>query len=222
MCVFIHVIWLIHCTSFKIIFCKIILCFDYSECNGQPPLNNQRTFSPQNSIKSQHTFSPQNSIKSHHSFTSKNSIKRNHSWSRNNSISSTYSIRKSFSLHRENSINSHRTHNSTSSSTFKEEYKLNNLSSELPDVKSSVDKCFEVLEDDPDAMDETVSIQHLKNSFYILCKGLKTKCFFISFCECFFLHLLPETDFIRKNESLFQMTVVVKTNIYHLFSLNRK
>ncbi|XP_052824853.1 voltage-dependent T-type calcium channel subunit alpha-1I isoform X2 [Octopus bimaculoides] len=127
----------------------------FSECNGQPPLNNQRTLSPQNSIKSQHALSRQNSIKSHHSFTSKNSIRGNRSWSRNNSISSSYSIHRSFSLHRENSLKSHHTHNSTSSSTFKEEYKLNNLSSELPVAKTAADKCLEELEDDPDAIDET-------------------------------------------------------------------
>ncbi|ELU02190.1 hypothetical protein CAPTEDRAFT_89566 [Capitella teleta] len=43
----------------------------YSECNGHTPLNNQRTLSPQNSIKSFQVLSPQDSLKSGHAYLSR-------------------------------------------------------------------------------------------------------------------------------------------------------
>ncbi|XP_071106235.1 voltage-dependent T-type calcium channel subunit alpha-1G-like isoform X3 [Haliotis cracherodii] len=115
---------------------------NHGDCNGHPPLNNQRTLSPQNSIKG------------HKALTPKNSIKSNHSWSRNNSVSSSRSICNSFELSRQNSFTSHRTLNSMGSGASKEEYKPNNLS-DPPEVKVSSDKEDFEGEEDPDAIDET-------------------------------------------------------------------
>lgn len=115
-----------------------------TECNGQLPLNNQRTLSPQNSIKRPPTPSPRNSFKS-----------------RNNSVSSTRSYCNAIDLHRQSSFNSHRTVNSlTSGGSGKDDYKQNNLSDlqteiRIPCDKLEDDKAQE--DEDPDAMDETVS-----------------------------------------------------------------
>lgn len=70
-----------------------------SDCNGHAPLNNQRTLSPQNSIKSFQVLSPRDSLRGRHSYLS-----------RQNSLHSTYSgaplsRTTSFRLSRQNSIN---------------------------------------------------------------------------------------------------------------------
>ncbi|KAL8610475.1 hypothetical protein ACOMHN_060395 [Nucella lapillus] len=119
-----------------------------SDCNGHLPLNNQRTFSPQSSVKGQRTLTPKNSIKS------------NHSWSRNNSITSGKSMCNSFELSRQNSFTSHRTVNSLGSgASAKEEPtagKAKNLH-EPNDVSVALERGDSDLEneDDPDAIDET-------------------------------------------------------------------
>ena len=116
----------------------------FSDCNGHAPLNNQRTLSPQNSIKSYHTLSPRNSIKSHPSL------------SRQNSLSSRGCSRQnSFSLSRQNSIHSHRTlspQNSIGSGAPKDEYKPNNLTG-TPDNKNPEDA---EKEEDPELDEEKV------------------------------------------------------------------
>ncbi|XP_060077738.1 voltage-dependent T-type calcium channel subunit alpha-1G-like [Ylistrum balloti] len=105
------------------------------ECNGHLPLNNQRTLSPQNSIKRPPFPSPRNSIKI-----------------RNNSVSSTQSVCNSIILSRQNSFTSHRTMNSLSSvNGIKDDYKQNNLSSDTV-VEPQPDEEDE--EEDPDAIDE--------------------------------------------------------------------
>ncbi|CAC5424663.1 CACNA1G [Mytilus coruscus] len=109
------------------------------DCNGHLPLNNQRTLSPQNSIKRQPFPSPRNSLKI-----------------RNNSVSSTHSACNSIYLSRQNSFTSRRTMNSLSSMTgVKEDYKQNNLS-ESPTGEANTQHISDVEdEEDPDAMDET-------------------------------------------------------------------
>lgn len=130
-----------HCSQ-----CCLSLPF-HSDCNGHLPLNNQRTLSPQNSIKGHRTLTPKNSIKS------------NHSWSRNNSISSGRSICNSSELSRQNSFTSHRTLNSLGSGASKEDHHKTKNLLDLADVKVALDRgegeCGE--EEDPDAIDETVS-----------------------------------------------------------------
>lgn len=118
--------------------------FIFSDCNGHPPLNNQRTLSPQNSLKGQRVLTPRNSIKS------------NRGWSRNNSITSN-SVCNAIGVSRQNSINSNKTLNSAGSGTPKDEYKPNNLSVEIPDAKSMEREKNVDDEEDPDAVDETVS-----------------------------------------------------------------
>ncbi|CAH1794430.1 unnamed protein product [Owenia fusiformis] len=120
----------------------------FSDCNGHAQLNNQRTLSPQNSIKSR--LSPKNPIHGR--------------LSRQNSIGSYVSSRNnSFKLSRQNSINSHRTlspQTSLGSNTGKDEYKPNNITdiSQINiKVPSEVDEKEkeEEEDDDPDAADET-------------------------------------------------------------------
>nr|KAG5713418.1 hypothetical protein BaRGS_024966 [Batillaria attramentaria] len=117
-----------------------------SDCNGHLPLNNQRTLSPQNSIKG------------HRALTPKNSIKSNHSWSRNNSVSSSRSICNSFELSRQNSFTSRRTLNSVGSGASRDEHKPKNLL-DLPESKVALDRAegdkSDEDADDPDAIDET-------------------------------------------------------------------
>ncbi|KAK7113083.1 hypothetical protein V1264_012439 [Littorina saxatilis] len=116
-----------------------------SDCNGHLPLNNQRTLSPQNSVKGHRTLTPKNSIKSNHS-----------GWSRNNSITSGRSICNSFELSRQNSFTSHRTLNSLGSGASKEEHARTKNLLDLPDVKVALDRDEgEEDEEDPDAIDET-------------------------------------------------------------------
>ncbi|XP_021366371.1 voltage-dependent T-type calcium channel subunit alpha-1I-like [Mizuhopecten yessoensis] len=112
------------------------------ECNGHLPLNNQRTLSPQNSLKRQPFPSPRNSIKI-----------------RNNSVSSTQSVCNSIILSRQNSFTSRRTMNSLSSMNgIKDDYKQNNLSSEPTAIVDSIPQTTPEEEDeeeeDPDAIDE--------------------------------------------------------------------
>ncbi|XP_025084578.1 voltage-dependent T-type calcium channel subunit alpha-1G-like isoform X7 [Pomacea canaliculata] len=119
--------------------------FFSTDCNGHPPLNNQRTLSPQNSIKGQRVLTPKNSIKS------------NYSWSRNNSVSSNRSVCNSFELSRQNSFTSHRTVNSLGSGTSKDDHKPKNLL-DMPEIKLALDRGEDddaKEEDDPDAIDET-------------------------------------------------------------------
>ncbi|XP_061166104.1 voltage-dependent T-type calcium channel subunit alpha-1H-like [Saccostrea echinata] len=111
-----------------------------NECNGHLPLNNQRTLSPQNSIK-RPVPSPRNSFKT-----------------RNNSCSSTQSNCNSILLSRQNSFNSRRTLNSLSSmsAVLKEEVKQNNLT-EGTTSPTQVEVSLTGVEgeEDPDAIDET-------------------------------------------------------------------
>ncbi|XP_055877041.1 voltage-dependent T-type calcium channel subunit alpha-1G-like isoform X8 [Biomphalaria glabrata] len=117
----------------------------FSDCNGHPPLNNQRALSPQSSLKGR-ALTPRNSFKSHHT------------WSRNNSVGSGRSICNSFELSRQNSFTSHRTVNSLGSGNSKDD-KSNKNYVDLPDVKIALDKEEgrenEADEADPDAIDET-------------------------------------------------------------------
>ncbi|RUS89209.1 hypothetical protein EGW08_003019, partial [Elysia chlorotica] len=85
--------------------------YELTDCNGHPPLNNQRTLSPQNSLKGR-ALTPRNSFKSYHS------------WSRNNSVGSGRSICNSFELSRQNSFTSHRTLNSLGSCNSKEDNRV--------------------------------------------------------------------------------------------------
>ncbi|XP_059138724.1 voltage-dependent T-type calcium channel subunit alpha-1G-like isoform X5 [Physella acuta] len=118
----------------------------FSDCNGHPPLNNQRALSPQNSLKGR-ALTPRNSFKSHHT------------WSRNNSVGSGRSICNSFELSRQNSFTSHRTLNSLGSGNSKDDNKSNKNFVDLPDVKIALDKEEGREEEsdlpDPDAIDET-------------------------------------------------------------------
>ena len=121
-----------------------------NDCNGHPPLNNQRALSPQNSVKGR-ALSPRNSF-------------RTRSWSRNNSIGSGRSICNSFELSRQNSFTSRRTLNSLGSGNSKDNNESHKNLYDLPDVKIALDKeeGKETVNDpeeeiDPDAMDETVS-----------------------------------------------------------------
>ncbi|CAL1528277.1 unnamed protein product, partial [Lymnaea stagnalis] len=86
--------------------------FAMGDCNGHPPLNNQRALSPQSSLKGR-ALTPRNSFKSHHT------------WSRNNSVGSGRSICNSFELSRQNSFTSHRTLNSLGSGNSKDDNKSN-------------------------------------------------------------------------------------------------
>ncbi|KAH9513030.1 Voltage-dependent T-type calcium channel subunit alpha-1H [Bulinus truncatus] len=117
----------------------------HGDCNGHPPLNNQRALSPQSSLKGR-ALTPRNSFKSHHT------------WSRNNSVGSGRSICNSFELSRQNSFTSHRTVNSLGSGNSKDD-KSNKNYVDLPDVKIALDKEEgredEADEADPDAIDET-------------------------------------------------------------------
>uniref|UniRef100_A0A8W8MSY6 Voltage-dependent T-type calcium channel subunit alpha n=1 Tax=Magallana gigas TaxID=29159 RepID=A0A8W8MSY6_MAGGI len=111
-----------------------------SDCNGHLPLNNQRTLSPQNSIK-RPVPSPRNSFKI-----------------RNNSCSSSQSNCNSIILSRQNSFNSRRTLNSLSSmsAVLKEEVKQNNLmEGTTSPTQVEVGMGAEEEEEDPDAIDET-------------------------------------------------------------------
>lgn len=121
-----------------------------SECNGHPPLNNQRTLSPQNSIKSFHTLSPCNSMRGRRPVSRHNSL--------TSYQSCNVSRQNSFSLSRQNSFTSHRTlspQNSLGSGPHKDDYKHNNLNG--GDITSGEDLAKEE-EEDPDAQDEAVCI----------------------------------------------------------------
>ena len=121
-----------------------------NDCNGHPPLNNQRALSPQNSLKGRALREP------------KNSFKRRQSWSRNNSVGSGRSICNSFELSRQNSFTSHRTLNSLGSGNSKDDNKTHKNIVDLPDVKIALDKQEgkeagdNDEEADPDIIDETV------------------------------------------------------------------
>ena len=97
----------------------------FSECNGHTPLNNQRTLSPQNSIKSYQALSPKNSIKSEKSMSRQNSLS-SHGCSRQNS----------FSLSRQNSLNSQSQNSVGSGGTGKQ----NNLMGSTEVNASSTDE----------------------------------------------------------------------------------
>lgn len=126
-----------------------VTCTYRSDCNGHLPLNNQRTLSPQNSIK-RPVPSPRNSFKI-----------------RNNSCSSSQSNCNSIILSRQNSFNSRRTLNSLSSmsAVLKDEVKQNNLmEGTTSPTQVEVGVGAEEEEEDPDAIDETVSKDQYINS----------------------------------------------------------
>lgn len=117
--------------------------FDYSqECNGGIPLNNRRVFSShQNLIFQRRLSSPKNSSRS-----------------RNNSSSSARSVCNSIHLSRQNTFPSRRKINSlssTGSGFLNEEYKQNNLNDTGNKENTDSNSIYD--EEDPDAMDETVS-----------------------------------------------------------------
>ena len=127
-----------------------IMCICRSDCNGHLPLNNQRALSPQNSIK-RPVPSPRNSFKI-----------------RNNSCSSSQSNCNSIILSRQNSFNSRRTLNSLSSmsAVLREEVKQNNLTEGTTSpTQVEVGLTTEEEEEDPDAIDEAVSLTGLINVF---------------------------------------------------------
>ena len=105
----------------------------FSECNGHTPLNNQRTLSPQNSVKSYQALSPKNSIKSEKGMSRQNSLS-SHGCSRQNSFS--LSRQNSLSLSRQNSLNSQSQNSVGSGGTGKQ----NNLMGSTEVNASSTDE----------------------------------------------------------------------------------
>lgn len=84
-------------------------------------------------------------------------------------MSSNRSVCNTFGLSRQNSIHSHRTLTSAGSGTPKEDYKPNNLN-DVPEVKVTGDKDA-LEEEDPDAIDEAVSLPDNYFQLTSLCLG---------------------------------------------------